>query len=141
MAKKGKPIKVLMAKTNLDGHWRGPIVVSMALRDAGMEVVYGRQLNPAEIAETAIQEDVDVIGLNVCGRYDTIAELIRILKERHVDDKLVVAGGTIPPADIKLLRGMGVADVFPPGSSMDAIVKFIQENVGRDRKKTTADKE
>ena len=140
MAKKGKPIKVLMAKTGLDGHWRGPVVVSMALRDAGMEVVYGRQLNPAEIAETAIQEDVDVIGLNICGRYDSISELIRILKERHIDDKLVVAGGTIPPADIKLLRGMGVADVFPPGSSMDAIVESIQENAGRARKKTRADK-
>lgn len=135
------PIKVLMAKTGLDGHWRGPMVVSAGLRDAGMEVVYGRQLNAAEIAETAIQEDVDVIGLNVCGRYDPIAELIRILKERQVDDKLLVAGGTIPPADIKLLKEMGIAAVFPPGSSMDAIVKFIQENAGRDRKKNRADKE
>jgi methylmalonyl-CoA mutase C-terminal domain/subunit len=141
LAKKEKPIKVLMAKTNLDGHWRGPVVVSTALRDAGMEVVYGRQLNPAEIAETAMQEDVDVIGLNVCGRYDTVSELIRILKDKRLDDKLVVAGGTIPPADIKLLRGMGVAGVFPPGSSMNAIVNFIQENVGRDKKKTRTDKE
>ena len=135
MAKKGKPIKVLMTKTSLDGHWRGPMVVSMALRDAGMEVVYGRQLTPAEIAETAIQEDVDVIGLNVCGRYDTIAELFRILKERHANDKLVVAGGTIPPADIKLLKEIGVAGVFPPGSPIDAIVKFIQENVGQSKAK------
>lgn len=137
MAKRGKPIKVLMAKTGLDGHWRGPVVVSTALRDAGMEVVYGRQLNPAEIAETAIQEDVDVIGLNVCGRYDSIAELFRILKERRVDDKLVVVGGTIPPADIKLLKGIGVAGVFPPGSRMDSIVKFIQENVGQSEAKAS----
>lgn len=113
------------------------MVVSTALRDAGMEVVYGRQLNPAEIAETAIQEDVDVIGLNVCGRYDSIAELFRILKERRVDDKLVVVGGTIPPADIKLLKGIGVAGVFPPGSRMDSIVKFIQENVGQSEAKAS----
>jgi methylmalonyl-CoA mutase C-terminal domain/subunit len=137
LAKKGKPIKVLMAKTSLDGHWRGPVVVSTALRDAGMEVVYGRQLNPAEIAETAIQEDVDVIGLNVCGRYDSIAELFRILKEKHVDDKLVVVGGTIPPADIKLLKGIGVAGVFPPGSRIDSIVNFIQENVGQSEAKAS----
>jgi methylmalonyl-CoA mutase C-terminal domain/subunit len=106
------------------------MVVSMALRDAGMEVVYGRQLNAAEIAETAIQEDVDVIGLNVCGRYDTIAELLRILKERHADDKLVVAGGTIPPPDVHELKKMGVAGVFPPGSSLQKIVQFIKEKRG-----------
>lgn len=140
MAKKDKPIKVLMAKTGLDGHWRGPMTVSMALRDAGMEVVYGRQLTPREIAETAIQEDVDVIGLNVCGRYETIAELLRILKERQADDKLVVAGGTIPPPDVKALKEMGVAGVFPPGSSLERIVQFIRENAGRSKTKASSAK-
>lgn len=131
MAALRKNIKVLIAKTSLDGHWRGPIVVSQALRDAGMEVIFGGALKPREIAETAIQEDVDVIGLNVGGRYGQIKDLLAILKQKKADDKLIVAGGTIPPEDIPLLKKMGIAEVFPPGSRLDAIIECIDKHVRR----------
>ena len=126
-----RPIKVLMAKTALDGHSRGPIVVSQALRDAGMEVIFAGALKAEEVVETAIQEDVDVIGLNVCGRYKQIRDMLALLKEKGVDDKLVVVGGTIPPEDISLLKEMGVDEVFPPGSKLDKIVQYVREHVDR----------
>lgn len=120
-----------MVKTSLDGHWRGPIVVSQAMRDAGMEVIFGGALKPREIAETAIQEDVDVIGLHVGGRYGQIKDLMSILKEKKVDDKLIIAGGTVPPDDIAVLKEMGIAEVFPPGSTLDSIVEYIKKSVAK----------
>ena len=136
MGAEGKRIKVLMAKTSIDAHWRGVAVVSMALRDAGMEVVYGGMLNSKQIAEAALQEDVDVIGLNIGCRYGQVSELMRILRERGAEDVLVVAGGTIPREDIPRLKEMGVAEVFPPGSRLDSIVSYIKQHV---RPEKTAD--
>lgn len=128
-----KPIRLLMAKTSLDGHWRGVYIVTMALRDAGMEVIYGGELDPYQIVQTAIQEDVDVIGLNICGRYYQIELIMQQLKEKGVEDMLVVAGGIVPPDDIPLLKKMGIAGVFPPGSTLPAIVSFIKQAVQKVR--------
>lgn len=124
-----KGIKVLMAKASLDGHWRGVAVVSTALRDAGMEVIYGGALSAAQMAQAAIQEDVDVIGINIGAGYMAVQELMQLLHEKGANNILVVAGGTIPPQDIPQLEQMGVAGVFPPGSRLDSIVAFIRENV------------
>lgn len=132
MKAKNKPIKVLIAKTSIDAHWVGPMLVTMALRNAGMEVVLGRQLNPSEVVQTAVQEDVDVIGLNLCGRYTFVSEIMKRLRERHTDDRLVIAGGVIPPEDIQFLKEMGVAEVFPPGSSLDSIVNYVKANARQD---------
>lgn len=136
MQQKAKPIKVLIAKTSIDAHWVGPMLVTMALRDAGMEVVHGVQMSSEQIVQTAIQEDVDVIGLNLCGRYRTLFEVMEMLRERHLEDKLVIVGGVIPQEGIPRLKGIGVDETFPPGSSLDSIVNYIRENV--DRKKPTA---
>jgi len=129
MRVKRNPIKVLMTKTSLDGHWRGVAIVTAALRDAGMEVIYGGKLNPYQTIETAIQEDVDVVGLSIGGRYYQVKLIMNELQKRRMDDVLVVAGGTIPREDIPLLKEMGIAQVFPPGSSLDSIISFINENV------------
>ena len=118
-----------MAKTSLDGHWRGIAVVTAALRDAGMEVVYGGQLTPKEILASAIHEDVDVVGLNIGGRYGSVKEFMDMLHQKGLGNVVVVAGGTIPPEDIPLLHRMGIAGVFPPGSELDKIVSFIREKV------------
>ncbi len=124
-----KRIKVLMSKVNTDGHWRGVAVVSKALRDAGMEVIYTGPLTGKEIAAAAIQEDVDVIGLNICGRYEQIEELIPILRGRKIDDMLIIVGGTIPPEHVPKLKEMGISGIFPPGSILDDIVKYVREHV------------
>jgi len=129
MSVKGKRIKVLMAKASLDGHWRGVAVVSTALRDAGMEVIYGGELGASQIFQAAIQEDVDVIGINIGAGYTVAQELMQLLREHGVNNILVVAGGTIPPQDIAEFKQMGIAGVFPPGSKLDSIVTFIRENV------------
>jgi len=129
MSPENRRIRVLMAKTALDGHWRGVYIVTTAMRDAGMEVIYGGALDPYQIVETAIQEDVDVLGLNIGGRYYQIRTVMEQLKERGVEDILVIAGGTVPREDILLLKEMGIAEVFPPGSSLDSIVNFIKKNV------------
>ncbi len=129
MSVERKRIKVLMARASLDGHWRGVLVVSTALRDAGMEVIYGGGLSAAQMVEAAIQEGVDVIGINIGAGYSAVQEVMQLLREKGANNVLVVAGGTIPAADIPLLKQMGVAGVFPPGSRLDSIVTFIRENV------------
>jgi len=126
-----KPIRVLIAKTSLDGHWRGVAIVSVALRDAGMEVVYGGQLTADEIAAAAIQEGVHVVGLNIGGHYGTVEKIMQTLHSSGLGDVLVVAGGNIPPEDIPALKQLGIAEVFPPGSETDAIVRFIRDKLGR----------
>ena len=123
-----RPIRVLMVKTSMDGHWRGPAVVSTALRDAGMEVIYGGTMNAAQTATAAVQENVDVVGLNIGGSYEFVSLLIRMLSEKNFEP-LIVAGGTIPPRDIPLLKEMGVAQVFPPGSRLDSIAEFIKSRI------------
>jgi methylmalonyl-CoA mutase C-terminal domain/subunit len=129
MTAKNRPVKVLMAKTSLDGHWRGPLVVTRAMRDAGMEVVYIGESNPYQIAQAAIQEDANVIGLNIGSRYHQIEVIIEELKKKKIKDVLIIAGGNIPPEDIPSLKKMGIAGIFPPGSHLDSIIKFINDNV------------
>jgi methylmalonyl-CoA mutase C-terminal domain/subunit len=124
-----KTIRVLMAKTSLDGHWRGVVTVASAFKDAGMEVVYGGQATAEQIVRAAIQEDVDVIGLNIGGRFGHVGEMIRMLKEKGMDDILIIAGGPLLKEDIPELKQLGVAEVFPSGSKTKEIVAYVLENV------------
>ena len=126
-------IKIVVAKPGLDGHDRGAKVVARALRDAGMEVVYtGLHQTPEQIAQTAIQEDADVVGLSVLsGAHMTLfRRVIDLLRERDAADILVFGGGIIPEADIPELREMGVAEIFTPGTPTQAIVDWLHAHVG-----------
>ena len=128
-----------MAKPGLDGHDRGAKVIARALRDAGMEVIYtGLRQTPEQIVNTALQEDADVIGLSILsGAHTTIVpQVMALLKQRNMDDVLVVIGGIIPDADVTEMKALGVAEVFQPGAFLDSIVRFIQSNV---RKAVTSD--
>jgi methylmalonyl-CoA mutase C-terminal domain/subunit len=126
------PIRVLVAKPGLDGHDRGAKVVAKALRDAGMEVIYtGLRQTPEQIVETAIQEDVDVIGLScLSGAHMTLfPKVMELLKAKGVKDILVTGGGIIPMEDVPRLKKAGIAEVFGPGTTSDEIVGFIKKNV------------
>src|SRR5207248_9238117 len=123
------PIRVLVAKPGLDGHDRGAKVVARALRDAGMEVIYtGIRQTPEMIAEAALQEDVDVVGLSILSgaHLALVPRVIAALRERGVDDALVLVGGIIPPDDAARLKAGGVAEVFGPGTPMQTIVDFVR---------------
>ena len=125
-----RPLKVLIAKPGLDGHDRGAKVVAHALRDAGIEVVYsGLKRTPDEIIETAIQEDVDVVGLSVLsGAHLPLARrVIEGLRARGAPEIAVVVGGIVPPKDVDALRAVGVSDVFPMGTPLPAIVEAFQK--------------
>ena len=127
-----KPIRVLIAKPGLDGHDRGARLVTLALRDAGFEVIYpGLLQTVAKIVESALQEDVDVIGLSILsGAHLPIAEkLMNELRKAGMDDKIVIVGGNIPEQDIPTLTTFGVAGVFPSSSRFEEIAAFIQNNV------------
>ncbi|MFW9867645.1 MAG: cobalamin B12-binding domain-containing protein [Candidatus Thorarchaeota archaeon] len=127
-----KKIRVLMSKPGIDGHWRGGIVVSRAIRDAGMELIFGGFQNVQQIVEAAIQEDVDVIGLSIHSgaHFAYTQQVINLLKNRGVlDNILILIGGVIPAKDFNKLREMGVGNVYGPGSMTSDIVKFIKENV------------
>ena len=128
MAGKERIIKVVLCKASLDGRWRGVQAVAAALRDAGMEVVYVGMVAAEEAVAVAIEEDADVIGLNIGASYEQVQELMQILKERKMEDILVVVGGVIPLVDIDRIKKMGVGDVFPPGSKLSDIVEFIKIN-------------
>ena len=126
------PIRVLVAKPGLDGHDRGAKVVARGLRDAGMEVIYtGLHRSPAQIAEAALQEDAQVIGLSVLSdaHGTLVPKIVAALNERGMDDVLMVIGGIIPDADIPDLEAGGVAKVFGPGSRVEDIVGYIRANV------------
>ena len=132
-----KRIKVLIAKLGLDGHDRGAKVVARALKDAGMEVVYtGLRQTPEQIVKAAIQEDVDVIGVSILSgaHLELIPLLIKEIKEKGLNDVVVVVGGVIPPQDITRLKEMGVDEVFLPGSSLkeisEKIVKAVETKRG-----------
>lgn len=120
-------LRVLIAKPGLDGHDRGAKVVSRALRDAGMEVIYtGLHQTPEQIVETAIQEDVDAIGLScLSGAHMTLFKTVMdILSERGIKDIIVTCGGIIPDEDIPRLKNLGIAEVFGPGTPLQEIVEF-----------------
>jgi methylmalonyl-CoA mutase C-terminal domain/subunit len=123
---------VLVAKPGLDGHDRGAKVIARALRDAGMEVIYtGLRQTPEMIVNAALQEDVQVIGLSILsGAHNAIVpRVLELLRERDMSDVKVVVGGIIPDEDAEELKRQGVAAVFQPGASLDAIVSFIREAV------------
>lgn len=126
--------RVLIAKPGLDLHDRGAKVLVRTLRDSGMEVIYtGIRQTPEQIVETAIQEDVDVIGLShLTGAHMTLfPKVTRLLKERGVNNVLVIGGGVIPEEDIPLLKEAGIAEIFGPGTPLENVVKYINENLER----------
>ncbi|HWI61189.1 MAG TPA: cobalamin B12-binding domain-containing protein [Symbiobacteriaceae bacterium] len=128
-----KKIRVLVAKPGLDGHDRGAKVVARAFRDAGFEVIYtGLRQTPEQIAEAALQEDVDVVALSILsGAHNTLLpKTVAALRERGMDDILVVGGGVIPAEDIPGLKDAGVAEVFTPGTPTGTAVEFIRSHVG-----------
>ncbi len=127
-----KKIRILIAKPGLDGHDRGAKVVAQALRDAGMEVIYtGLHQTIDQIINTAIQEDVDVIGLSIMsGAHLPICEkLMRKMKEMNIEDITVVVGGVIPKRDIPILQQMGIKGIFPGGTPFEESINWIRENV------------
>ena len=127
-----RKLRVIIAKPGLDGHDRGAKVIARALRDAGMEVIYtGLRQTPEQIAAAALQEDADVIGLSILSgaHMHVCPRLMELLKEKGLDDVLVLVGGIIPDVDIPRLREMGVKGIFLPGSPMQAIIDYINGNV------------
>jgi methylmalonyl-CoA mutase C-terminal domain/subunit len=127
-----RKIRVVIAKPGLDGHDRGAKVIARALRDAGMEVIYtGLRQTPEQIVAAALQEDADAIGLSILsGAHMHICpRLMELLREKELDDVLVMVGGIIPDVDIPKLREMGVKGVFLPGTPMQEIIDFITGNI------------
>ena len=125
-------IRVLVAKPGLDGHDRGAKVIARALRDAGMEVIYtGLRQTPESIVAAALQEDVDCIGLSILSGAHMVLcpRLMELLREREMEDVLVVVGGIIPEEDIPRLKNIGVAEVFLPGTTTQQIADFIETHV------------
>lgn len=131
--KKVKKIKILMAKPGLDGHWRGMSLVTQALRDAGMEVIFGGNMSTPEIAQTALQEDVDVVGLSILtGDLVFLTETtIKELKKVGKRDVLLIMGGIIFEDDIPTLKKLGADGIFTAGTPLAEIVEFVQKNAGR----------
>lgn len=124
----GKKIRILVAKPGLDGHDRGAKIISLALRDAGMEVLYsGLHQSIDQIVSTAVQESVDIIGLSIMtGAHLTISKnLVEKLKSEGIDDMRIVVGGVIPTNDIDNLKSMGIAEVFPNGTKFDQIIERL----------------
>lgn len=129
-------IRVLVAKPGLDGHDRGAKVIARALRDAGMEVIYtGLHQTPAMIADAAVQEDADFVGLSILsGAHNTLfPAVLDALRERGADDIVVFGGGIIPDDDVAALEGKGVARIFTPGSSLESIVDWIRDRAATRR--------
>jgi methylmalonyl-CoA mutase C-terminal domain/subunit len=127
-----RKIRVLVAKPGLDGHDRGAKVIARALRDAGMEVIYtGLRQTPEMIVNSALQEDVDVIGLSILsGAHNAIVPRVNdLLHQNKMDDVLLLVGGIIPEQDFDLMKKAGVSGIFNPGTPMDEIVAFIRKNI------------
>jgi len=128
-----RKIRVLVGKPGLDGHDRGAKVVAAALRDAGMEVIYtGLHQTPAQIVEAAAQEDVDVVALSILsGAHMTLfPEVMKLMRERGIGDRLLTGGGIIPPEDMGTLAGLGVGRLFGPGASTQEIAEYIRSWFG-----------
>ncbi|HET7699699.1 MAG TPA: cobalamin B12-binding domain-containing protein [Candidatus Limnocylindria bacterium] len=131
-----RPIRVVVAKAGLDGHDRGAKVVARALRDAGMEVIYtGVHQTPEQVVETALQEDADAIGISLLsGAHNYIfPRVAELMKAKGMDDVLLFGGGIIPEADVPGLQKAGVERIFPPGASLEEIVRYLNEAVGKRR--------
>ena len=132
MADQQRPIRVLVAKPGLDGHDRGAKVLALALRDAGMEVIYtGLRQTPEKIAQAAIQEDVDVVGLSCLSgaHMHLFPRVVELLRQQGADDVMVLGGGIIPKEDIPRLKEKGITEVFGPGTSTQDIIAYIQEKL------------
>ena len=130
----GRPLRILVAKPGLDGHDRGAKIIARALRDAGFEVIYtGLHQTPEMVAEAAIQEDVDAVGLSILsGAHLTLfPAVVEELRQRGGGDKIVFGGGIIPDEDVPVLAQAGVARVFTPGASTQGIVDWMRTNVPR----------
>ncbi len=131
-----KKIRVLIAKPGLDGHDRGAKVVANALKDAGMEVIYtGLHQTPEMIAESAVQEDVDVVGMSILsGAHMTLfPKVMELLKNKGAGDTMVFGGGIVPAEDIEELEKMGVTKVFGPGTKTTEIIDFLKSSFGEER--------
>lgn len=131
----GRLIRVLIAKPGLDGHDRGAKVVARAMRDAGMEVIYtGLRQTAEQIAEAAIQEDVDCVALSILsGAHNHLfPKIVKLIKEKGGDDILIVGGGVIPEEDIPGLKEAGIAAIFTPGTPTSVTIDFIKQNINRD---------
>jgi methylmalonyl-CoA mutase C-terminal domain/subunit len=125
-----RKIRVIIAKPGLDGHDRGAKVIARALRDAGMEVIYtGLRQTPEQIVGAALQEDADVIGLSILSgaHMHACPRVMELLKEKGLDDVLVVVGGIIPDVDIPKLNAIGINGIFLPGTPMQEIIDFIEK--------------
>jgi len=134
MKKTKKPIRVLIAKPGLNGHDRGAKVLTLGLRDEGMEVIYtGIRQTPASIAKTAFQEDVDVVALScLSGAHNYLfPKVVELLREKGMNEVLVIGGGIIPLDDVPSLKEKGIKAIFGPGSAIKDIANFIRENVKR----------
>jgi methylmalonyl-CoA mutase C-terminal domain/subunit len=131
-------IRCLMSKPGADGHWRGIVVVSQGLRDAGMEVIFGGFQSPNQIVETAIQEDVDMIGLSIHSgaHVPYTQQVVDKLQEKGVKDGfMILVGGAIAAADFPKLKEIGAANVYGPGTMVTDVVKYIRENLNSFKKK------
>jgi methylmalonyl-CoA mutase C-terminal domain/subunit len=129
-----RKLRVLVAKPGLDGHDRGAKVIARALRDAGMEVIYtGLRQTPERIVAAVLQEDVDALLMSsLSGAHDYLfPRVMELLREKGGQDLLVLGGGIIPEEDVPALKASGIAEIFGPGTSTDAIIKFVRENVKR----------
>jgi len=125
-----RPIRVLVAKVGLDGHDRGAKIIATALRDAGMEVIYtGLRQTPEMVVNAALQEDVDAIGISILsGAHNTVfPKLVKLMKEKEMDDVLLTGGGIIPDDDMKALNEIGVGKLFAPGATTTDIATYIKE--------------
>ena len=134
MQETGRKIRVLIAKPGLDSHDRGAKVVARALRDAGMEVIYtGLRQTPEQIAETALQEDVDVVGLSILsGAHRALfPRIMDLFRQKGLTDVMVFAGGIIPEEDVGEMKKLGIREIFGPGTTTDTIIRYVLENVRR----------
>jgi methylmalonyl-CoA mutase C-terminal domain/subunit len=134
LGKMEKPIRVLVAKPGLDGHDRGAKVIARALRDAGMEVIYtGLRQTPEQIVAAAIQEDVDVVAMSILsGAHNHLfPKVVNLLREKGVDDMLIIGGGVIPDEDIPKLKEAGVEEIFTPGTLTSEVVEYIKGHLKR----------
>ncbi|MBT3217912.1 MAG: cobalamin B12-binding domain-containing protein [Proteobacteria bacterium] len=125
-------VRVLIAKPGLDGHDRGAKVVARGLRDAGFEVIYsGLHRTPAQVVRAAVEEDVQAVGISILsGAHNRLVpEIVAGLRSEGLDDVLVIVGGIIPESDARQLKEHGVAEVFPPGTSIQEIARFLEERV------------